>query len=131
MDDRKLYAAAEKQMEFAYAPYSNFRVGAALLTKEGIIFGGCNVESASYGATICAERTALVKAVSEGKQDFSTLAISGSSGEFTYPCGICRQLLYEFNPDLQIIVGNKKGEIKKHTLRELLPYGFNKEELPK
>ncbi|MCE5195634.1 MAG: cytidine deaminase [Negativicutes bacterium] len=124
MTDQQLYQISVAQQHFAYAPYSHFRVGAALLCKSGTIYGGCNIESAAYSATLCAERTALAKAVSAGEQDFTAIAISASSGEFTFPCGVCRQLLAEFNPDLQVIVGNERGEFKRYSLRELLPEAF-------
>ena len=105
MTDQELLDFADKAKEKAYAPYSRFQVGAAILTKEGKVFTGCNVENSSYGAAICAERTAAVKAVSEGYHDFEMIAIAsnGSDKETVYPCGICRQFLHEFNPDLKVI----------------------------
>ncbi len=124
MTDQQLYQFSVAQQQFAYAPYSHFCVGAALLCKNGTVYGGCNIESAAYSATLCAERTALAKAVSAGEQDFTTIAISASSGEFAFPCGICRQLLAEFNLDLRVIVGNTRGELKCYSLRELLPEAF-------
>lgn len=114
-----------KQKKKAYAPYSRFQVGAAILTKEGKVFTGCNVENSSYGAAICAERTAAVKAVSEGYHDFEMIAIAsnGSDKETVYPCGICRQFLHEFNPDLKVICQSPDG-FETYRLSELMPKGF-------
>ena len=123
MDDLLLIKKAEEAMENSYAKYSNFRVGAALLTKSGKVFTGCNVENASYGATICAERVAAVKAVSEGEQEFLSIAIVSSGKIFTYPCGVCRQFLSEFGDDMSVIL-KEKDEIKKYLLKELLPFSF-------
>ena len=105
MTDQELLNLADKAKQKAYVPYSKFQVGAAILTKEGKVFTGCNVENSSYGAAICAERTAAVKAVSEGYHDFEVIAIAsnGSDKETVYPCGICRQFLHEFNPELKVI----------------------------
>lgn len=114
----------------AYAPYSNYHVGAALLDKEGTIFTGCNVENASYPATICAERTALVKAVSEGRREFDTMVVATRNGGF--PCGICRQMLYEFAPLLRVIVVDMDGQIiDDTTLTDLLTHGFGPIDLNK
>ncbi len=111
----------------AYAPYSNYHVGAALLTSEGIIYTGCNVENASYGATICAERTAVFKAVSEGQRQFIAIAVATkNSGS---PCGLCRQVLREFSADLTIIVTDFQGHSRIFTLTELLPESFGPENL--
>ena len=111
MTDQELLDFAYKANEKAYAPYSRFQVGAAIVTKEGKVFTGCNVENSSYGAAICAERTAAVKAVSEGYHDFEMIAIAsnGSDKETVYPCGICRQFLHEFNPDLKVICQSPDG----------------------
>jgi cytidine deaminase len=107
----------------AYCPYSRYQVGAALLGENSVIYGGCNVENASYGGTICAERTAVVKAVSEGVRQFSALVVATANGGS--PCGICRQFLYEFAPDLLIILVDGDGIVRaEHTLRQLLPHGF-------
>lgn len=127
----------------AYAPYSGYHVGAALLTKDGRIYTGCNIENASYGATNCAERTAVFKAVSEGVRDFSAIAIVGAPrdvllgndtdesaqgsrfSEYAFPCGICRQVLQEFcKKDFQIVVAKSTEDYKVYTLEELLPHGF-------
>ena len=120
--DDELVAMAREAMEFSYAPYSHFRVGAALLAKDGRVFKGCNIENASYGATNCAERTALFKAVSEGAREFTAIAITAEKSA-AWPCGICRQALNEFAPDLRVIVvwGDEREEAR---LSDLLPHGF-------
>lgn len=107
----------------AYVPYSHYHVGAALLTPEGMVFSGCNVENAAYPSTICAERTALVKAVSEGHQKFDTIVVVSRNGGF--PCGTCRQMLFEFAPDLRVVVADLSGNILSDLpLHKLLPHGF-------
>ena len=114
----------------AYTPYSNFKVGAAVLTEDDTIYTGCNIENASYGATNCAERTAFFKAVSEGEREFTAIAIAGGiSGEapveYAYPCGICRQGMQEFcRDDFVIYVVNSEQDYQRYTLKELLPFGF-------
>ncbi len=120
--DDELVAMAREAMAFSYSPYSHFPVGAALLAKDGRVFKGCNIENASYGATNCAERTALFKAVSEGAREFTAIAITAEKSA-AWPCGICRQALYEFAPDLRVIVawGDSREEA---LLSELLPHGF-------
>lgn len=125
MTDQELMDMAKKAAEYAYVPYSKFPVGAALECSDGTIFTGCNVENAAYGATICAERTAMVKAVSEGHRDFDTIVIAGKSEDYCVPCGTCRQVMMEFAPDLTVICLNGKGESKRFALKELLPYGFD------
>lgn len=123
--DYELMQAAEDMCLRAYAPYSHFNVGAALLTSDGRIFTGCNVENSSYGATICAERTAAVKAVSEGAEKFSAIAVASSGGGLTYPCGICRQFLSEFAAeDLRVILKDENGHIVTYDLKELMPMSF-------
>lgn len=129
MDNKELVIAAKEAMENAYAPYSNFRVGAALLTEDEKVYTGCNIENASYGGTNCAERTALFKALSEGHRKFNKIAIISDSLEYTYPCGICRQVLAEHGVDMEIIVADFNGEFKVHKLSELLPYAFTREDL--
>lgn len=125
MDTRELLNKAKETMNNAYAPYSHFKVGAAILTVDGLVYTGCNVENASYGATICAERTAAVKAVSEGYIRFSKVAIVSSEGTYTYPCGVCRQFLSEFmTKDSVIIVEDEKEGIKEVPFKELLPLSF-------
>lgn len=125
MDVKQLLVQAENAMQNAYAPYSQFKVGAAVLTDQGEIFTGCNIENASYGATNCAERTAIFKAVSEGAKQVNAVAICASSGEATPPCGICRQVMTEFmKPEALIILGVKGKEPVIYQLRELQPMGF-------
>lgn len=133
MTDKQLLELAVKAREKAYAPYSGFRVGAALLGKSGKIYTGCNVENAAYTPTNCAERTAVFKAVSEGEKDFKAIAIVGGKGEeiadFCAPCGICRQVLAEFcDGDFRILLGTPDN-VSVHTLAELLPYSFGKNDL--
>jgi cytidine deaminase len=112
-------------MQKSYSPYSKYAVGAALLSADGRVFTGCNIENASYSPTICAERTAIFKAVSEGHLKFKRIAIAGRSEDYCVPCGVCRQVMKEFAPDLEVICLNGKGEAKHFTLNELLPYGFD------
>ena len=120
-----LVEKAREAMKYAYAPYSNFKVGAALLTESGNIYVGCNIENISFGATNCAERTAVFKAVSEGEKNFKAIAIVSSSGKFTPPCGICRQVLSEFSEDMDIILADKDDNIKIIKLNELIPFSFD------
>ena len=125
--------AAQKARENSYSPYSHFRVGAALLTKSGKVYTGCNIENAGYSATNCAERTAIFKAVSEGERDFEALAIiggrEGETAEFCAPCGICRQVISEFcGKDFKIILGNEE-KYKIYTLDSLLPLAFTDKDL--
>ena len=126
----KLIDTAIEQLKFSYTPYSNFKVGAALLTKSGKIYTGCNIENASYTPTNCAERTAFFKAVSEGVRDFQAICIVGGKDgkltEYTAPCGVCRQVMMEFcNPKtFQIILAVDKERYEIYTLEELMPLGF-------
>ena len=125
MTDRELVQKAVEMQNFSYCPYSNFPVGAALLCEDGTVFTGCNVESAAYGSTICAERTALLKAVSEGhRDDWVTMAVAGRGENFCWPCGSCRQMLYEFVPELRILAVRGDGTFEEAKLSELLPRGF-------
>ena len=124
MRDR-LIAMAREASQNAYVPYSHFKVGAAILGEKGGIYTGCNVENAAFGSTICAERTAAVKAISEGHSKFRRIVIAGNSKDFCYPCGACRQFLYEFSPDMEVICLNRAREAKRMTLRELMPCGFD------
>lgn len=125
MTDHELVQTALSMRNFSHAPYSNFRVGAALLCGDGRVFTGCNVESAAYGCTICAERTALFKAVSEGcTSGFTAIAIAGQGEEFCWPCGACRQLLFEFAPGLRVLAAREDGSWMESTMEELLPHGF-------
>lgn len=126
----KLIDTAIEQLKFSYTPYSNFKVGAALLTKSGKIYTGCNIENASYTPTNCAEKTAFFKAVSEGVRDFQAICIVGGKDgkltEYTAPCGVCRQVMMEFcNPKtFQIILAVDKERYEIYTLEELMPLGF-------
>ena len=135
MQAQQLIRAAFAARRFAYTPYSHFKVGAALLARSGQVFTGCNIVSASYSPTNCAERTALFKAVSEGVTEFSAIAIVGSrEGEVnrivTSPCGVCRQALFEFcGPDLTVIMARSEEDYLETTLGELLPYGFGPKNL--
>ena len=130
-----LIRTAIAQLSYAYTPYSNFRVGAALLAKNGKVYGGCNIENAAYGPSNCAERTAFFKAVSEGVKEFDAICIVGGKDgvleTYTSPCGVCRQVMMEFcNPEtFQIILAISKEEYKIFTLKELLPIGFGPENL--
>ena len=130
MNIKELAKKAVEAKQKAYAPYSNFRVGSALLTKEGKIYTGCNIECASYSPTICAERTVISKAVSEGETEFEAIAVCGDSG-FTFPCGVCRQFIREFGKDIKIIIVKTEEEYKEYSLEELLPYSFGPEDLQK
>ena len=124
IDWDKLISAAKSVRENAYAKFSGFEVGAALLTDDGKIITGCNVENSSFGLTICAERTAVFKAVSEGYKQFAAIAIVSQSDQPARPCGACRQVLFEFNPDLEIACANTNGIVDKFNLSDLLPEGF-------
>ncbi|HZK01535.1 MAG TPA: cytidine deaminase [Anaerovoracaceae bacterium] len=121
--NRELFLKAKEALKNAYAPFSGFTVGAALLTDTGNIYTGVNVENSSIGATICAERTAFVKAISEGEKKFEKIAVVSGEGA-VMPCGICRQFMFEFEDDLIIITGNDEDNLKEYTISELLPEGF-------
>jgi cytidine deaminase len=125
MDVFELIKVAQASRRQAYAPYSRFMVGAALLAKSGRVYGGCNVENAAYGLTVCAEQTAVVKAVSEGDREFAAIAITAGGEDFCPPCGACRQVLFEFGSDIKVIMENGRGENKVMTVAELLPAGFS------
>lgn len=148
MDEKQLVSEALQARQMAYAPYSGFQVGAALLTKEGKIYRGCNIENAAYSPTNCAERTAFFKAVSEGEREFTAIAIVGfrdrpageagsvSFGEaepvgYAFPCGVCRQVMREFTDPatFQVIVAQDADHYKKYTLAQLLPESFGPENL--
>jgi len=120
----ELVEAARQVQKKAYAPYSNFKVGAALLGKSGAVFIGCNVENSSYGMTMCAERNAAAHAVASGEREFSALAIVTDALKPTPPCGACRQVLVEFSPDMDVILVTTQGQRNTFSLRELLPYLF-------
>jgi len=131
MTPKALMAEAVKARKRAYAPYSRFAVGAALLTKEGSVYLGCNVENASYGLTICAERNAVWKAVSEGVTEFVAIAVTARDGRGAPPCGSCRQVLHEFAPNALVYWRDARGRILKRKLTELLPNAFNLADLRK
>lgn len=132
MTDQELVRRALEMHERAYVPYSHFPVGAALLCENGRVFTGCNVENAAFGSTICAERTALLKAVSEGSvSGWRTIAIAGAGEEFCWPCGACRQMLYEFAPHLRVLAARGDGEFQEASLSELLPHGFGADTMEK
>lgn len=132
-DHKSLLRAAFEYRERAYAPYSHFKVGAALLTADGQIFGGCNIENSAYSPILCAERTAFAKAVSEGQREFIALAVVGGPEEeqpplsnYTAPCGVCRQWMQEFCPaDMPVLLGRSDADYRLHTCGELLPFGFS------
>jgi cytidine deaminase len=117
--------AAKAARELAHAPFSNFKVGAALHTRSGKVFTGCNVENASYGLTICAERTAIVKAISEGEKEFDAITVVTDTDKLTPPCGACRQFIWEFCGDIPVIMANLKGEVRRDRSGALLPYAFD------
>ena len=127
MTRQELKAAAVTMLDRAYCPYSHFAVGAALECADGTVFTGCNIENAAFSPTICAERTAVAKAVSEGHTDFVRIVVAGRCESFCVPCGVCRQVLREFAPDMEIICLNSKGEEQVFTLSELLPHSFGPE----
>ena len=124
MMKQELLNAALSARERAYAPYSKFLVGASVLAKSGKIYTGCNIENASYGLTVCAERNALFSAVGAGEREFTALCVVGDTEEPISPCGACRQVMAEFKVPC-IILANLKGDVKEHALEELLPYGFS------
>lgn len=131
----KLIEKAIEQLKFSYAPYSNFKVGAALLAKNGTVYGGCNIENAAYSPTNCAERTAFFKAVSEGVREFEAICIVGGKDgvltEYAAPCGVCRQVMMEFcDPEkFQILLATGKEQYEIFSLKELLPLGFGPDNL--
>ncbi|AKA70909.1 cytidine deaminase [Clostridium scatologenes] len=132
MDYKMLISKALEGRKNAYAPYSKFKVGAAVLTEDGKVYTGCNIENASYGATNCAERTSIFKAVSEGHTIIKAIAIVGVENEYTYPCGICRQVIAEFgSEDIEIILAKNEDQYIVKTLDEILPGAFTKKDLIK
>ena len=124
MTDNELIEIARQYRENAYTPYSHFKVGAAVLTASGKVYGGCNIENSSYGLTNCAERTAIFKAVSEGEREFAALAVIADTDGPCSPCGACRQVIADFRIP-RIIMANLKGDVKTMTLGELLPFAFS------
>ncbi|MCQ2477147.1 MAG: cytidine deaminase [Clostridia bacterium] len=134
MDNKELIFLAFEAMEKAYAPYSGYKVGAALLTENGKVYTGCNIENAAYGPTNCAERTAFFKAVSEGERHFTAIAVVGGKDgkphDYFYPCGVCRQVMAEFcGKDFEIITAVSQDDYVSVTLESLLPYGFGPDKL--
>ena len=127
MENEELIAAARAAMERSYSPYSGFRVGAAALAQSGRVYSGCNVETASYGATICAERNAIFSGIAQGERQFIKLAVVSSGDGYPWPCGICRQVMLEFMPPEGSILLEDRGNILELKLEELMPYGFTKE----
>ena len=126
----ELKALAVSMLDRAYCPYSHFPVGAALECDDGAVYTGCNVENAVYPAGICAERNAIFHAVAEGHTHFRRIVIAGRSQDYCVPCGICRQVMQEFAPEMEVICLNGQGEAKAFALKELLPYGFDGRWLP-
>ena len=129
MTEKELIQTAVKMLDMVYVPYSHFPVGAALECDDGTVYTGCNIENAAFGPTICAERTAVAKAVSEGHRDFVRIVVAGRSKDFCVPCGVCRQVLREFAPNMEVICLNGAGEEQVFTLPELLPHSFGPEYL--
>ena len=126
MDRENLIKMATAARENAYAPYSNFKVGAALAASSGKVYTGCNVENATYGLTVCAERVALWKAISEGERKFDAVAVVTESDPPATPCGACRQLLWEFGGDIEVILANTRGHRESHRLADLFPHPFDR-----
>jgi cytidine deaminase len=132
MEERELIKEAIKAREFAYTPYSNFKVGAALLSKDGQLFHGCNIENAAYSVTNCGERTALFKAYSEGVTKFETLVVVADTDRPVSPCGACRQVIAELcDPEMEVVLTNLKGDISRITVADLLPGAFLPKDLNK
>lgn len=129
IDWSDLMQQAVAAMKHSYSPYSRYRVGAALLTKSGKVYLGCNIENAGYTASVCAERTAIFKAVSEGEREFEAIAVATANGGA--PCGVCRQVMREFAPQLTVIIGDTAGHYQVVSLPELLPYSFGPDNLPR
>jgi cytidine deaminase len=126
MNINELIKKAKSAREHSYSPYSKFKVGAALKTKNGRVFTGCNIENSSYGLSICAEREVIFKAISAGEKDLDTIAVVTDSNKLTTPCGACRQVIWEFSKTMTIIVANLKGKKKEFKIKELLAHPFGK-----
>lgn len=124
LTDNELVSLAKKELKNSYSPYSGFKVAAALITKNGKVYTGANIENSSYPATVCAERVALFKAISNGEREFEAIAIVCEKGDFCYPCGVCRQVISEFCDESFRIILEGNNIIKSHTLEELLPHSF-------
>ena len=130
MTDKELVKAASDASKNAYSPYSRFPVGAALMLSDGTVITGCNVENASYGLTNCAERTAIFTAIASGRKDFVKMAIYASTDEFVSPCGACRQVMFEFAPEMTLLLSDRDLNSRVATVKELLPFGFGSTALP-
>ena len=128
MENKELIRLALEAQEKAYVPYSKFRVGAAVLMKDGKVYTGCNIEIASYSPTICGERTAIFKAISEGSREIEKIAVVGDSNP-TFPCGVCRQVIREFGKNAKILVANSEEDYREYDLEQLLPNSFGPEDL--
>ncbi|HLR21870.1 MAG TPA: cytidine deaminase [Tissierellaceae bacterium] len=128
MDNKKLISLALEAQKKAYVPYSNFHVGAAVLMNDGKVYTGCNIEIASYSPSLCAERTAIFKAISEGSKEIKTIVVVGDADP-TFPCGVCRQVIREFGKDTNIIIANSVDDYKEYTMDQILPYSFGPEDL--
>lgn len=128
MDKKDLISKALEAKKLAYVPYSKFQVGAALITEDDKVYTGCNIEISSYSPTICAERTAIFKAVSEGHRKIKAIAVVGDSNH-TFPCGVCRQVIREFGKDAKIIIANSEDDYEEYSLDQLLPHSFGPEDL--
>ncbi|NLJ98251.1 MAG: cytidine deaminase [Tissierellia bacterium] len=128
MEKKELIKKALEAQQKAYVPYSKFKVGAALIAEDGKVFTGCNIENAAYSPSVCAERTAIFKAVSEGNRKIKAIAVVADS-DYTYPCGVCRQVIREFGRDAIVIIAKSEDEYKEYKLDELLPHGFGPENL--
>lgn len=124
-DLQKLVEAAKEAREKARAPFSDFKVGAALLTKDGEVFTGCNIENASFGLTMCAERVAIFKAISEGENEFQKIVVAADTDDLTPPCGACRQIIWEFCGDVEIVLTNLRGKTETMRMSELFPKAFD------
>ena len=129
MEDKLLIKIAMEAREKSYSPYSNFKVGAAVYTKSGKVFTGCNIESASFTPTICAERVAVSKCISEGYMDIEKIAVVGSDIKLSFPCGVCRQFMVEFGRKMKVICAKNIDSYEVYTLEELLPNSFGPEDL--
>lgn len=125
MENEELIKAAAAVRENAYAPFSSFRVGSAIETDDGEVIAGCNVESASYGLTVCAERVAIWKAISQGKRKIRRIAVVADTEELTPPCGVCRQIIWEFGGDIPVVLANLKGKTETVMMKDLLPRAFD------
>ena len=129
MTDRRLIKAAAEAMENSYSPYSRFKVGAAIECSDGEVFVGCNIENAAYGATMCAEAVALSSAVASGRREFRRVAVISEGASYCYPCGTCRQLLYEFSPEIEVLCARADGRYVSYPMSSMLPTAFGKEHL--